>query len=51
MKRNVETPQLRPFEGDHEAACHYPVEKWPLTEEELRRKPSHAAAEEPAGVE
>ena len=28
---------LRPFEGDHEAACHYPVERWPMTEEELRQ--------------
>ena len=32
---DVETPLLRPFEGDHEAACHYPVERWPMTEEEL----------------
>src|SRR4051812_29894442 len=35
---DVEAPQLRPFEGDHEAACHYPVERWPMTEEELRNK-------------
>ena len=35
---DVETPLLRPFEGDHEAACHYPVERWPMTEEELRNK-------------
>jgi oligopeptide/dipeptide ABC transporter ATP-binding protein len=34
---DVETPLLRRFEGDHEAACHYPVERWPMTEEELRR--------------
>src|SRR5262245_39243588 len=34
---DVEAPQLRPFESDHEAACHYPVERWPMTEEELRR--------------
>jgi len=34
---DVETPQLRRFERDHEAACHYPVEHWPMTEEELRR--------------
>ena len=26
-----------PFERGHEAACHYPVERWPMTEEELRR--------------
>jgi oligopeptide/dipeptide ABC transporter ATP-binding protein len=34
---DVETPLLRRFEVDHEAACHYPVEHWPMTEEELRR--------------
>ena len=33
---DVETPVLRAFEADHEAACHYPVEHWPMTEEELR---------------
>jgi oligopeptide/dipeptide ABC transporter ATP-binding protein len=33
---DVEAPQLRRFEGDQEAACHYPVERWPMTEEELR---------------
>jgi len=34
---DVETPQLRPLgvEG-HVAACHYPLEGWPLTEEEFR---------------
>ena len=35
---DVETPLLRSFEGDHEAACHYPVERWPMTEQELRRR-------------
>jgi oligopeptide/dipeptide ABC transporter ATP-binding protein len=34
---DVETPYLRVFEPGHEAACHYPVERWPMTEEELRR--------------
>jgi oligopeptide/dipeptide ABC transporter ATP-binding protein len=34
---DVETPALREFEGDHVAACHYPVERWPMTEEELRQ--------------
>jgi len=34
---DVETPLLRRFESDHEAACHYPVERWPMTEEELRQ--------------
>jgi oligopeptide/dipeptide ABC transporter ATP-binding protein len=34
---DVETPLLRVFEPSHEAACHYPVERWPMTEDELRR--------------
>ena len=46
---DVETPLLRPFEGDHEAACHYPVERWPMTEEELRSK-SVAVAASSAGA-
>jgi oligopeptide/dipeptide ABC transporter ATP-binding protein len=36
---DVEAPQLRKFDGNHVAACHYPVEKWPISEEELRRRP------------
>src|SRR5581483_5423514 len=35
---DVDEPQLRKFDGDHLAACHYPVEKWPITEDELRRR-------------
>jgi oligopeptide/dipeptide ABC transporter ATP-binding protein len=33
---DVERPVLQMFDADHEAACHYPVERWPMTEEELR---------------
>jgi peptide/nickel transport system ATP-binding protein len=33
---DVETPSLRSFEGDHEAACHFPVERWPMSEDEFR---------------
>jgi len=29
---DVEMPELRRFDGDHEAACHFPIERWPLTE-------------------
>jgi peptide/nickel transport system ATP-binding protein/oligopeptide transport system ATP-binding protein len=36
---DVELPLLRGFEGGHEAACHYPVERWPMTGEELARRP------------
>ena len=34
---DVETPELRPVgSSGHVAACHYPLERWPLTEEEFR---------------
>ena len=32
---DVELPELQRFEGNHEAACHYPVERWPMTADEL----------------
>jgi oligopeptide/dipeptide ABC transporter ATP-binding protein len=42
---DVETPDLLPRGGEgHYAACHYPLERWPMTEEEIRN-PSLAAAE------
>jgi oligopeptide/dipeptide ABC transporter ATP-binding protein len=42
---DVETPELRPLGGrDHRAACHYPLEGWPLSEDEMRRGPSREAA-------
>jgi oligopeptide/dipeptide ABC transporter ATP-binding protein len=34
---DVETPPLYSFGADHVAACHYPLERWPLTDEEIRR--------------
>jgi peptide/nickel transport system ATP-binding protein/oligopeptide transport system ATP-binding protein len=36
---DVETPELRPFESGHVAACHYPLEHWPMTEAEMRQRP------------
>ena len=39
---DVETPPLYEFGDGHTAACHYPLERWPMTEEEMRR-PSGAA--------
>ena len=33
---DVETPLLRSFGDGHLAACHYPLERWPMTEEEIR---------------
>ena len=41
---DVETPLLQQFEGDHQAACHYPVERWPMTAEELGGAARHAAS-------
>src|ERR687886_128287 len=35
---DVEEPPLYPFGDGHVAACHYPLERWPLTEQELRRR-------------
>ena len=34
---DVETPLLHSFGDGHLAACHYPLERWPMTEEEIRR--------------
>jgi oligopeptide/dipeptide ABC transporter ATP-binding protein len=39
---DVEMPLLGRFEGNHEAACHYPVERWPLDAAQLARKPAIA---------
>jgi oligopeptide/dipeptide ABC transporter ATP-binding protein len=37
-KCNVDTPPLEPVGGDgHVAACHFPLERWPMSEEEIRR--------------
>jgi oligopeptide/dipeptide ABC transporter ATP-binding protein len=33
---DVDTPELSPFEEGHVAACHYPLERWPMTEAEMR---------------
>jgi oligopeptide/dipeptide ABC transporter ATP-binding protein len=35
---DVETPLLRPMNGSsHLAACHYPLERWPMSVAEMRR--------------
>ncbi|HLX31688.1 MAG TPA: dipeptide ABC transporter ATP-binding protein [Gaiellaceae bacterium] len=38
-KCNVDEPLLTPVQGqtDHEYACHFPLERWPMGEDELRR--------------
>jgi oligopeptide/dipeptide ABC transporter ATP-binding protein len=40
---DVETPELRPLGPDQRAACHYPLEHWPMTVEEMRRGRSPGA--------
>jgi oligopeptide/dipeptide ABC transporter ATP-binding protein len=48
---DVEEPALYSFGSTHTAACHYPLETWPLTEEEMRRpsaRPQSQPSEEPA---
>jgi oligopeptide/dipeptide ABC transporter ATP-binding protein len=34
---DVATPPLYSFGAEHVAACHYPLERWPMTFEEMRR--------------
>jgi oligopeptide/dipeptide ABC transporter ATP-binding protein len=34
---DVEEPPLYPFGDGHVAACHYPLEFWPMEEQEMRR--------------
>jgi oligopeptide/dipeptide ABC transporter ATP-binding protein len=44
---DVETPPLYEYEHGHVAACHYPLERWPMTEEEMRQpssRPERAAS-------
>src|SRR5690348_14194040 len=45
-KCNVDEPQLTPVAGarDHAFACHFPLERWPMDEDEIRRRPSSLAA-------
>src|SRR5947199_5213215 len=41
---DVETPPLYPFGDGHEAACHYPLERWPMTADEIRHTSSQSVA-------
>ena len=31
----METPELRELAPGHVAACHYPLERWPMTGQEM----------------
>ena len=44
---DVEPPPLYPFGDGHVASCHYPLERWPLTEDEIRHTAGAAACGEP----
>ena len=35
---DVEEPQLYPFGNEQVAACHYPLERWPMGPDEMRRR-------------
>jgi oligopeptide/dipeptide ABC transporter ATP-binding protein len=41
---DVEEPPLYSFGFGHVASCHYPLERWPMTAEEVRRPGRRAAA-------
>jgi oligopeptide transport system ATP-binding protein len=41
---SVDEPEMRPFEPGHRAACHFPVERWPLRGPDDLRRPAEAPA-------
>jgi peptide/nickel transport system ATP-binding protein len=45
---DVDEPPLYPFGDGHVAACHYPLEKWPLSVEEFRHGGKRVEVPEPA---
>jgi oligopeptide/dipeptide ABC transporter ATP-binding protein len=44
---DVETPQLRELQPRQSAACHYPLERWPMTEDEIRQAEGARRRDEP----
>jgi len=44
---DVETPLLRELEPRHEAACHYPLERWPMSDDEIRQAEGATRADKP----
>jgi len=42
---DVEEPPLYQFGKSQAAACHYPLERWPMTAEEMRRAGSRTSAQ------
>jgi oligopeptide/dipeptide ABC transporter ATP-binding protein len=45
-KCNVDTPELV-MHGSHLAACHFPLERWPMSEDEMRRRSDAGASSVP----
>jgi oligopeptide/dipeptide ABC transporter ATP-binding protein len=47
-KCNVDEPELDPASGnaEHRFACHFPLERWPMDEDDIRRRPALAGAAE-----
>jgi len=43
---DVEEPQLYPFGNEQVAACHYPLERWPMGPDEMRRRGSARSPEQ-----
>ena len=44
---DVDTPILREIEPRHEVACHYPLERWPMTDDEIRQAEGTTRADKP----
>jgi peptide/nickel transport system ATP-binding protein/oligopeptide transport system ATP-binding protein len=44
---DVEAPQLRELEPGQEAACHYPLERWPMRADEIRQAEGALRADRP----
>jgi len=45
---DVEAPQLRELGPSQWAACHYPLEKWPMTDDEIRQAEGAAREDRPS---
>jgi peptide/nickel transport system ATP-binding protein len=44
---DVETPELRELSPGQAVACHYPLEKWPMTDDEIRQAEGAERADRP----
>jgi oligopeptide/dipeptide ABC transporter ATP-binding protein len=44
---DVETPELEALEENHAAACHYPLERWPMKDAEIRQAEGAERADRP----